>query len=230
MTIHLIRDLESMHRNVLSMCSVVESMIQDAVQCLITPSSQLTDSVGARDEEVDRADVAIENECLKILALHQPVATDLRRITAVLKITSELERVGDLGVNIAERASDLKKFPQFGVPGDLKEMARRALDMLHRSIDCYIELDSAAARNVCADDDAVDQLNLELIKRIHSLIKADPEAVEPALHLFSATRHIERVADHATNIAEDVVYLVDGEIIRHHFHTDNQDGTIKQNS
>ena len=216
MTIHLIRDLEKLHRNVLSMCSVVESLIVDAVECLITRGQRTAaDEVISRDEVVNRADVQIENECLKILALHQPVATDLRRITAVLKITGELERVADLGVNIAERAQGLRNFPDFAVPGDLKEMAHRSLDMLHRSIDSYIELDATAARKVCADDDAVDALNAELISRIREMMQQDPQTVEPALHVFSATRHIERVADHATNISEDVVYMVDGEIIRH---------------
>lgn len=214
MTIHMRRDLERLHRELLAMCSMVEELIHRAVDALCDPANSKGERLADADEEIDRREVQIEEECLKILALHQPVAIDLRRITAVMKITGELERVADLGVNIAERASGLASSPELPIPDDLREMARIALEMLHRSIDAFVELDTDAARSVCADDDLVDRLNDKLIDQIKSLMQRH-ELVEPALHLFSATRHIERVADHATNIAEDVVYLVEGEIIRH---------------
>jgi phosphate transport system protein len=215
MSIHLIRDLESLHRHILSMCAMVEEMIHSAIDELGEPSPRLAMQLAQRDDDIDRWDVQIEEECLKILALHQPVAIDLRRITAVLKISAELERVADLGVNIAERVSALADWPQMVIPDKLKEMAGLSVDMLHRAIDAYVSLDAPMARQVCGEDDAVDRMNREIIDELAAVMKTSPDLVEPALHLFSASRHVERVADHATNIAEDVVYLVEGAIIRH---------------
>jgi phosphate transport system protein len=215
MSIHLIRDLESLHHDILSMCALVEEMIHEAVEALGNPDERLAEALAEKDNEIDRWDVRIEEECLKILALHQPVAMDLRRIATVMKIVGELERVADLGVHIAERASSLAQWPDVSVPERLKEMSRMALDMLHRSIDAYVELDSRVARQVCAEDENVDRLNREIIAELTETMKRSPHLVQPAMHLFSASRHVERVADHATNIAEDVVYLVEGEIIRH---------------
>ena len=215
MTIHLIRDLESLHRDVLSMCAIVEEIIHKAVDDLGQPDSDLAVDLHKQDDEIDRWDVKIEEECLKVLALHQPVAVDLRRIAAVLKITGELERVADLGVHIAERSEGLLGYPNLQIPDRLKQMAQVSLNMLHRSIDAYVELDSKVARNVIREDDLVDQMNREIIAELLETMKRSPELIEPAMHLFSVSRHIERVADHATNIAEDVVYLVEGVIIRH---------------
>ncbi len=215
MTIHLIRDLESLHRDVLSMCTNVEEIIHKAVDELGQTDHRLAEELRRQDDEIDRWDVKIEEECLKLLALHQPVAVDLRRIAAVLKITGELERVADLGVHIAERAEALVDSPGLHVPDRLKQMAQVALDMLHRSIDAYVQLDSKVARNVIKEDDLVDEMNREIINELVETMKRFPELIDPAMHLFSASRHIERIADHATNIAEDVVYLVEGAIIRH---------------
>lgn len=215
MSIHLIRDLESLHRDILSMCAMVEEMIHLAIDELGRSNSYPAVELAKKDDEIDRWDVRIEEECLKILALHQPVAIDLRRITSVLKISGELERVADLSVHIAERAASIANRPEVEVPEKLQTMARLALDMLHRSIDSYVVLDSILARQVCAEDDRVDQLNREIIQELTEVMKSSPTLVEPALHLFSASRHVERIADHATNIAEDVVYLVEGAIIRH---------------
>lgn len=204
-----------MHRDILSMCAEVEDMIHLAVDSLNEPNQKNVEELQERDTKIDAWDVQIEEECLKILALHQPVAVDLRRIMAVIKITAELERVADLGVHIAERACGLIGYPELHVPEKLKTMAQVALDMLHRSIDAYVELDSKVARRVCAEDDFVDQMNREMIDGLLKIMKEQPHLAEPAMHVFSASRHIERIADHATNIAEDVVYLVEGEIIRH---------------
>lgn len=215
MTTHLIHDLETLHKSILSMCAHVEEMIHLAVDGLTNPREELAADLARRDYEIDRWDVQIEEECLKILALHHPVATDLRRIAAVLKITGELERIADLCVHIAERAAALAGWPQLAAPERLRAMARESLDMLHRSIDAYVELDGRTAREVCAADDRVDRMNREIIEELTGIMKRSPELIEPAMHLFSASRHIERVADHATNIAEEVVYLVEGEIIRH---------------
>ncbi len=215
MSIHQNRDLERLHRDILHMCSMAEAMIHRAVSGLRAPAIDLADELREADDEMDRLDVQIENDCLKILALYQPVATDLRRITTVLKISGELERVADLAVNIAERGAGLVGHREIVVSDRLLNMSKLALEMLHRSIDCYVELDSTGARDVCQDDEAVDALNREIIQEMQAAMRESPDHVEAALHLFSASRHIERVADHATNIAEDVVYLIEGEIIRH---------------
>ena len=215
MTVHLIRDLESLHHDLLSMCAIVEEMVHHAVEGLAEPSDELAARLASRDDEIDQWDVRIEEECLKMLALHHPVAIDLRRITSVMKMSGELERVADLGVHIAERAAGLVGWPEAGIHERLRQMAQRALDMLHQSIDAYVNLDSDLAREVCVADEDVDQRNREIIRELTATMKRSPALVESALNLFSASRHIERIADHATNIAEDVVYLVEGEIIRH---------------
>ncbi len=215
MSIHLIRDLDHLHKSVMTMCARVEDMIHAAVDALHKPDYERAREVVLRDDEIDRMDVQIEEECLKLLALHQPVAIDLRRITAVLKIGGELERVADLGVSIAERACGIVKCPEIAVPDDMKEMSRQALDMLHRSIDAYVHLDVRTAREVCLQDDAIDKLNRDIIDELTGLMQRRPDLIEPAIHMFSASRQIERIADHATNIAEDVIYLVQGDIVRH---------------
>lgn len=215
MTIHLVRELTTLHRNILSMCAMVEEIVTQAVDELSEPTIEKAAELARRDDEIDRWDVDIEEECLKLLALYQPVAGDLRRITTVLKLSNELERIADLGVHIAERAADLALHPPIVVPPKLKHMARIALDMVHRSIDSYVQEDAELARQVCATDDEVDRLNREIIEELIGIMRQSPDNIEPALHLFSASRHVERIADHATNIGEDVVYLVEGEIIRH---------------
>ena len=228
MSIHLMRDLEALHRNLLSMCAAVEAMIHRAVDGLAEPAYEKLHALASQDDDIDRWDVRIEEECLKILALHQPVAIDLRRITTVLKISSELERVADLGVHIAERACGLLTEPTPEVPQNLKQMAGLAVSMLHRSIDSYVELDSDLARAVCAQDDEVDQLNREIIAELIERMQTAPDYVEPALHMFSAARHVERVADHATNIAEDVVYLVEGRIVRHRTRLEQREARVSE--
>lgn len=215
MSIHLMRDLEALHRSVLSMCAIVEELVNSAMEDLGKPFREQSQDLEARDDEIDRWDVQIEEDCLKILALHQPVAVDLRRITTVLKISAELERVADLAVNISERARGLAACPDIAIPDRLHEMATYSLEMLHHSIDAFVELDSDLARDVCNRDDHVDQLNREIINELIEYMRNHPDQIEAAIQLFSASRHVERVADHATNIAEDVVYLVEGQIIRH---------------
>jgi phosphate transport system protein len=207
--------LEKLHHSLLSMCAMVEEMIHQAESQVSAPNVEAAQALADRDNAIDERDVAIEEECLKILALHQPVAGDLRRITTVLKISGELERVADLAVHVAERACELLTFPSINIPKKLKVMVQHAIDMLHRAIDAYVGLDSDLARSVCEEDDAVDELNREIIDELLARMQQNPERIPPLMNLFSASRHIERIADHATNIAEDVVYLVEAEIIRH---------------
>ena len=223
MTIHFVREMEHLHRDILSMCSTVEELIHDAVDGLKHGRSELAEEVSARDREVDRWDIQIEEECLKILALYHPVANDLRRVTVVMRIAAELERVADIAVSIAERSAGIAKHGAFPMPSRLGEMTNEALSMLHDSIDAFVEENPATARIICQRDELVDNLNSELIEEVVNVMKQHPELVEPSLHLFSVIRHVERVADHATNIAEDVVYLVEAAIIRHpRLHRDSQ--------
>jgi phosphate transport system protein len=204
MTIHFVREMEHLHRSILSMGSSVEELINDAVGGLTYGRSELAQEVSGRDREVDEWDIRIEEECLKILALYHPVANDLRRVAVVMKITAELERVADLAVSIAERSAGIAQYGEFPMPGRLSD-----------SIDAFVEQNAVAARKVCQRDGHVDDLNSRLIEEVVDVMKRRPELIEPGLHLFSVIRHVERVADHATNIAEDVVYLVEGAIIRH---------------
>lgn len=215
MSKHLIRDLDDLHHSLLSMCAKVEDLIHQGVRELSSPVPGRVEELIQEDNEIDRYDVEIEDDCLKTLALHQPVATDLRRITTVMKISSELERVADLAVHVAERASCLSDYPQITIPTELNEMVDIAIGMLHRSIDCYVNLDTKLARVVCMEDEKVDERNRIIIQKLTISMRESPNLIEPYMHLFSATRHLERIGDHATNIAEDVIYLVEGEIVRH---------------
>ncbi len=151
-----------------------------------------------------------------MLALHQPVAVDLRRITAVLKINNDLERMADLAVDIAERALCLAELPYLPIPEKLQHMTDLTTVMVRRSLEAFVRRDTREARAVCRLDDDVDCCNAEIIRELIQTMRASLTMIEPGLSLFSATRHLERIADHATNIAEDVIYLVEGEIVRHH--------------
>jgi phosphate transport system protein len=215
MTKHLQRDLEAVYNDVLSLSAMVEEMIDHAAMALIERRYDLAAKVITSDEAVDAREVRIEEECLKILALHQPVAIDLRRIASVMKINNDLERIADLAVNIAERSLSLDEFPQFPVPTKLSQMVSLATQMVRDSLDAFVNLDTLAARRIMRLDDSIDALNVEVIDELQSLIQKQPDMVVPALHCFSASRHIERIGDHATNIAEDVIYLVAGDIVRH---------------
>jgi len=215
MTKHFHRDLENLQKAILSLSSQVEDMIDSAGRCLFEPNRELAREVVEADKQVDQREVMIEEECLKMLALHQPVAIDLRRIAAVLKINHDLERIGDLAVNIAQRADCLHQRPDFRMPAKLERMARLATSMVRGTLNAFVDSDVDAAREICLRDDEVDDINREIIDELIALMKQQPAMVEPAMHCFSATRHLERIADHATNIAEDVIYLVQGEIVRH---------------
>jgi phosphate transport system protein len=215
MSIHLQRDLEALEQNLLGQSSLVEQMVFRSVQSLRELRVEIAQEVIASEETVNYREVEIEEECLKILALHQPVAVDLRRVATVLKINSDLERIADLAVNISERTHSLVLHPNFQMPAHLDEMVEAAMAMLRESLDAFVRLDVTAAREVCLRDDVVDELNRQLIADLYDLVQANPADIEAAFHFYSASRHVERIADHATNISEDVIYLVDGEIARH---------------
>jgi phosphate transport system protein len=215
MSKHLERDLENLEREVLTQSSVVEEMISKACRALREARPDLAVEVVAQDRRVDETEVQIEEACLKILALHQPVAVNLRRVTAILKINNDLERIADLAGNIAERAQSLAGHPEFKIPLTLDRMSHEAIEMVRAALDAFVELDVDSARAICARDNHVDALNREVIREVYDIMRSSPDLIEPALHFFSAARHVERIADHATNIAEDVIYLVLGEIARH---------------
>ncbi len=215
MTKHLLRDMENLHRQILGLSAVVEDMIDKASLALVDRQIELADEIIMSDPIVDRREVSIEEECLKMLALHQPVAVDLRRIATVMKVNNDLERIADLAVNIAERAKALDCFPQFPIPSKLAMMVTMATQMVRSALDAFVSLDAQSARKILLMDKNVDAKNVEIIEELQDMMQLDSNNVPPALHCFSASRHIERIADHATNIAEDVVYLVEGEIVRH---------------
>jgi phosphate transport system protein len=217
MSKHLERDLEALEREILAQSSLVEEMIAKACRALVDRRVDLSSEVFDGELQIDTREVKIEEECLKILALHQPVAVDLRRTATVLKINTELERIADLAVNIAERTSSLSEHVEFEIPGKVERMAVKATDMVHDALDAFVELDVELAREVCRRDEEVDLLNREVIDELTDAMRDRPDTIEPALHVFSISRHVERIADCATNIAEDVIYLVEGEIARHHF-------------
>lgn len=215
MSKHLQRDLDKLHSQLLILFGTIEQMIDQAARALCERQTNLVQTVLDTDRQVNQADVQIEEDCLKILALHQPLAADLRRIATVLKINTDMERIGDLAKNIAERARSLEDYPFFPIPEQLSEMVRQALMMVRMSIDAFVNSDAVLAKKVIQYDSAVDNNNRLVIGELKELMKTDTSLVEPALHCFSASRHIERIADHAENIAEEVVYLVDGDIVRH---------------
>ena len=209
------RDVQNLHQRLMTVFGVVEKMIDNAATALVQKQIDLAAEVLENDKYVNATEVEIEEECLKILALHQPVAGDLRRLTTVLKINVELERMADLACNICERAGSLHRYEFFPIPDQLPEMVRKATQMVRMAIDAFVNSDATLAKHVIACDDAVDKHNEQIIRELREMMCQDSSLVEPALHCFSASRHIERIADLAENIAEDVIYLVDGDIVRH---------------
>jgi len=216
MSKHLQRELDELRHELLALFGIVEQMIAKAFRALRDRRTDLAREVIGSDEDVDAREVRIEEECLKLLALHQPVASDLRWLTMVIKINSDLERMADLACNIAERAEALNLYPMFPIPNDLQAMVREASTMVRHALDAFVDTDVKLAKQVIQADDSVDDLNRRVIAELQELMKAAPENVEPALHCFSAARHLERVADLAENLAEDVIFMVDGQIVRHH--------------
>ncbi|ADB17264.1 phosphate uptake regulator, PhoU [Pirellula staleyi DSM 6068] len=222
MSKHLQRDLENLNTELLTISSMVEEMIDKATQALAERKHELATQVVESDSFVDQREVHVEEECLKMLALHQPVAVDLRRIATVMKVNNDLERIADLAVSIAQRALAMDEYPAFPIPERLSRMVVLTTQMVRGTMDAFVNADNAAARRIMAMDHEVDQYNCDIIAELQNLMQKRSELVSPALHCFSAVRHLERIADHATNIAEDVVYLVEGDIVRHRNHSSEQ--------
>jgi len=212
---HLERELEKLKKRILSLGAKVEERLRMAIKAIETRDGNLANQVIKADHEIDEMEVDIEEECLKVLTLHQPVAIDLRFIVSVIKINSDLERIGDLAVNIAERAAFLATQRKLDFLFDFPGMAEKAQSMVKKSLDALVNLDSRLAWEVFASDDEVDAMNRDMFIQVQNGIQKNINWMECLIHLLSASRYLERVADSATNIAEDVVYMIEGEIVRH---------------
>lgn len=215
MPAHLLREVENLKKDILRLGALAEQAVRDATQAMENRDEELARQVIDNDVKLDDMEVQVEESCLKILALYQPVATDLRFIIAVLKINNDLERVGDLAVNVAERAAFLATQPPVDISFDFQSMASKAQDMLKRSLDALVGFNAEIAHAVCAGDDEVDAMNRQVYLAVEEAIGAHPQQTESLIHTLSVSRHLERIADHATNIAEDVIYMIDGTIVRH---------------
>ena len=212
---HFQRELDKIKRMILSMGAMVEERFREMVTAIESFDIEIAERIIKSDYEIDEMDVEIEEECLKIMALHQPVAVDLRFLAAVLKINKELERIGDEAVNVAQRIQTITKKRETDFVFDYSMMAEKAQTMLKMSLDALVNLDVDGALKVLTMDDTVDEIKTDAYRLIKDAIRKNPEHVEYLINLLLISRHLERMADHATNIAEEVVYMVEGEIVRH---------------
>ena len=217
-----IREIDRINRDLLSLSGKVEENLHLAVQAIDQGDVELAQRVVEADKEIDEMEVSIEEECLKILALHQPVARDMRFIVAVLKINNDLERIGDLAGGLAQRVYYLKKKMPLVVPFDLHGMTARVQWMLRKTLDAFVHQDIQLALKVLHEDDEVDDIHRKAYKRVEKLLRTESEThgFQKVIRWLAVSRSLERIADHTTNIAEDVIYMLSGEIIRHQ-HLDN---------
>lgn len=213
---HLQKEINHLKESILRLCADIEKMLALATKAVVERNDTIAKQVIDMDSVIDNTEVEIEEDCLKTLALYQPVAIDLRVIIAVLKINNDLERIGDLAVNMAERAVFLAKNNSYSDKFDFISMSDVVADMLRKSVDALVKLDDELAAEVCKQDDIVDEQNKQMYLLVESMIKDGYEDVTGLIHLLSISRHLERIADHATNIAEDVIYMIKGDIVRHH--------------
>lgn len=213
---HLIGfELDRLEKQLLTLTAVVEESVQLAIKALEDCNYELARKVVDNDAQVNRMEVELEEECLKVLALHQPVANDLRIIVAILKINNDLERIADQAANISERAIAICEIGNGKNRLNIDEMAKKVLDMLEKSLDSLVNADLETARAVLDLDDEVDTIHSQNYQAFKSHVRQDPDSVDQLLNYLTVSRHLERIADLATNIAEDVIYLNEGEIIRH---------------
>ncbi|MBI9020150.1 MAG: phosphate signaling complex protein PhoU [Verrucomicrobia bacterium] len=215
MTQVFVNEIEQLKKRILALSAQVEENVILAVKALRDRDEVLARKIEESDELIDAAEVEVEEEALKILALYQPVAMDLRFLTSVLKINNDLERIGDLAANIAKRARKMCKSPALPIPEELHQMGSLARDMVRDSLNAFVNLDDEMAARICEQDKTVDQLCKQVFSFIEEQGKANPDNIKYYLHMLTASRNLERIGDHATNIAEDVMYLVRGVIVRH---------------
>jgi phosphate transport system protein len=215
MPAHLKREIDNLKKKILQLGAHVEESVSRAVRSFRDREARMAEEVIDNDRVIDALEVEIEEDCLKILALYQPVAIDLRFLVAVLKINNDLERIGDLSVNIAERALSLAGKKSLPIPNELEKMQEHARAMLGKSLDALVNLDAGLAMQVCAMDDELDQMNREMYEMLRQKLDECTENSYHYIHLLTVSRQLERIGDQATNIAEDVVYMIEGRIIRH---------------
>jgi phosphate transport system protein len=208
-------ELKKLREEILYMGGMIEDQIQKSIKSLVERDSKLAELIIERDHEVNRLDVDIDDICVRLLALHQPAGRDLRFITTGLKITTDLERIGDMAVNICERALELNLEPQLKPYIDIPRMARVAQRMIRESLDAFVREDTELALKVCKDDEEVDQLNSQIFREVVTFMIDDPHTINRAIKISSISKYLERIADHATNIAEMVIFMVKGKSIRH---------------
>lgn len=208
-------ELSDLRQRVLEMGGLVEKQIADAIVSLTTRDRALAEATIRRDHAVNRLDVEIDELCIRLLALRQPAARDLRFITTALKITTDLERIGDRAASISERALELSEEPALKPYIDLPRMAEISSAMLHRSLDAFVREDTELALEVCRSDDEVDKLNGQIFRELLSFMIEDPRSITRAMRVLFISKYLERIADHATNIAEMVIFMVKGKSIRH---------------
>ncbi len=212
---HFSRELEKIKKQILSLGAMVEERVRMALKAVETNDAELAQQIIKSDYEIDEMEVEIEEECLKVLALHQPVAVDLRFLIAVIKIDNDLERIGDQAVNIAERVDVMAKRDLSDFFFDYSSMGEKAQIMLKMSLDALVNMDYDLAFKVVIMDDEVDRFKSEAYDRLKQAMSQHPDKIGHLINLLLVSRHIERLADHTTNIAEEVIYLIEGEIIRH---------------
>lgn len=215
MAILLQKEFNTLKKQLMDMGARAEKGLHDALEAISKRDPEMAANVFKGEKEIDLREVLIEEECLKVLALHQPVATDLRFVVAVLKINKNIERIDDLSVNIADCAVTLSKMPELDIPLNFSEMGGKTQLMLRKSLDSLVNIDAHMAREVCTSDDEVDDLNREIYDVCRKAMKKNPEKIDTLLMMLAASRHLERIADHTTNIAKDVIYMIEGEIVRH---------------
>lgn len=218
MSIHLQREIENLKKHLLSLCAVVEDQVQMAIEAFLQRDETLALEVERRDTDVDQREVEVEEECLKMLALYQPVATDLRLIVAVLKINNDLEQIGDLAVNIARKAAAVAIEPPLDIPFDITGMWEKVQAMLRDSLDALVNTNTQLAEAVYTRDDEVDRMKHEMRMKIEAAALRKPELMSRLLKFVAVCRNLERIADYSVNIAEDVIYMVNGTIVRHREH------------
>jgi len=212
---HFHEELEALKQTLLAMGGLVEDQIRRAMRALLERDDVIAQEVIDRDRQVNTYDIEVDEQCVNLLALHQPAAGDLRFITTAMKIVTDLERIGDQAVNIAQRALELNREPQLKPYIDLPRMADRAQRMVKESLDAFVARDTALARRVCGEDAEVDALKEQIFRELLTYMMEDPRTVSRAIRVILISRFMERVADHATNIAEMVIYLVEGKMVRH---------------
>lgn len=216
MPVHLMRETDRLKNMVLALASKVEDNLRNAVRSVMERDQSLAYRTIESDREIDVAEVDVEEECLKILALHQPVAHDLRYIVAIIKINRDLERIGDLAVNIAERSIQMISRPKPKTPFDLNAMCEMCRAMVTSSLDSMVNRDADKARKIwLSEDDQIDKMMATAFDLVEEEIRQHPENTQALMNLLSVARSLERIADHATNIAKDTIYMVEGVIVRH---------------